>query len=91
MDDHQQRKQCLAALNRAYRYLNLNSPDTLHQLVLARHQIDATIRTLCPRPRRRRATVALFGAVGAVVFIAAPIGLQLLTQDRPPSWRPSDD
>lgn len=83
MDDHYQRRQCLAALNRAYRYLNLNSPDTLHQLVLARHQIDATIRTLCPRPRRRRATVALFAAVGAVVFIAAPIGLQQLTQGRP--------
>jgi hypothetical protein len=83
MDDYQQRRQCLAALNRAYRYLNLNSPDTLHQLVLARHQIDATIKTLCPRPRRRRATVALFAAVGAVLFVGAPIGLQLLTQDRP--------
>jgi hypothetical protein len=83
MDDHYQRRQCLAALNRAYRYLNLNSPDTLHQLVLARHQIDATIRTLCPRPRRRRATMTLFAAVGAVVFVVAPIGLQQLTQGRP--------
>jgi hypothetical protein len=73
----------MAALNRACRHLNLNSPDTLHQLLLARHQIDSTIRTLCPRPRRSRATVALFVAVGAVVFIAAPIGLRLLTQDRP--------
>lgn len=80
MDDHQQRKHCMAALNRACRHLNLNSPDTLHQLLLARHQIDSTIRTLCPRPRRRRATVALFAAVGAVVFIAAPIGLRLITQ-----------
>jgi hypothetical protein len=73
----------MAALNRACRHLNLNSPDTLHQLLLARHQIDATIRTLCPRPRRRRATVALFAAVGAVVFVGAPIVLHLLTQDRP--------
>jgi hypothetical protein len=83
MDDHQQRRQCLAALNRACRHLNLNSPDTLHQLLLARHQIDVTIGMLCPRPRRRRATIALFAAVGAVVFIAAPIGLRLLTLDRP--------
>jgi hypothetical protein len=27
--------------------------------------------------------MALFAAVGAVVFVAAPIGLRLLTQDRP--------
>jgi len=83
MDDHQQRRQCMAALNRACRHLNLNSPDTLHQLLLARHQIDSTIGMLCPRPRRNRATIALFAAVGAVVFIAAPVGLRLLTQDRP--------
>ena len=33
--------------------------------------------------RRSRATMALFAAVGAVVFVGAPIVLHLLTQDRP--------
>ena len=33
--------------------------------------------------RRSRATMALFAAVGAVVFVVAPIGLQQLTQGRP--------
>ena len=41
------------------------------------------VPVISSRPRRSRATMALFAAVGAVVFIAAPIGLQLLTQARP--------
>lgn len=81
-----QRSRCLNAIDQAGRYLRLNSyqcVDTVVALICARNEINRTIVFLQPQRRRSRATVALFAAVGAVVFIAAPIGLRLLTQDRP--------
>jgi hypothetical protein len=81
-----QRSRCLRAIDRAGRYLRLDSYqslDALVALIYDRNEINRTIAALRPQPRRSRATVALFAAVGAVVFIAAPIGLRLLTLDRP--------
>jgi hypothetical protein len=82
-----QRRRCLRAIDRAGRYLRLDSYhsfDALVALISARNEINRTIVvSLRPQRRRRRATMALFAAVGAVVFIAAPIGLRLLTQDQP--------
>ena len=77
-----QRLQCSAALDRAMRHLSLCSPDALRYLLLARQQLDHTIKLLQPPPRRSNASMTLLLAVSVAVFVAAPIGLRLLV-DRP--------
>ena len=83
MSHGKQMERCARALMRASLSLSSTSPYRLNDLILARNEINRTIAALRPQPRRNRATVALFAAVGAVVFIAAPVGLRLLTLDRP--------
>lgn len=76
-----QMERCSRALMRASLSVSSNYAYRLTDLILARNEINRTIERLQrPRPRRSRAWMAFLIAVSVTVFVAAPIGLLLITQ-----------